>query len=98
MDRLRGMMEPRERRAEPRTEYIDISETLETPVRPRKPWFRKKETPPSQEAERVRYYYRKWIDQARQQGVEIEAAQTPLEAAEKILLQTSKIRRDFPTC
>lgn len=44
-----------------------------------------KETPPSQEAERVRYYYRKWIDQARQQGVEIEAAQTPLEAAEKIL-------------
>ncbi|MCG7384771.1 DUF4129 domain-containing protein [Paenibacillus sp. ACRRY] len=85
MDRLRGIMEPRERRAEPRTEYIDISETLETPVRARKPWFRKKETPPSQEAERVRYYYRKWIDQARQRGVEIEAAQTPLEAAEKIL-------------
>ncbi|MGF9698087.1 hypothetical protein [Paenibacillus sp. MABNR03] len=85
MDRLKGMMEPKERSAEPRTEYIDISETLETPVRERKTWFRKKELPPSEEAERVRYYYRKWIDSAKRRGVEIEGAQTPLEAAETIL-------------
>ncbi|MEO2204520.1 DUF4129 domain-containing protein [Paenibacillus pabuli] len=85
MDRLKDMMDPKERSAEPRTEYIDISETLETPVRTRKPWFRKKELPPSQEAERVRYYYRKWIDHAKRQGIEIEGAQTPLEAAETIL-------------
>ncbi|QOS77813.1 hypothetical protein JNUCC31_24140 [Paenibacillus sp. JNUCC31] len=85
MDRFKGMLQPGQKKIEPRTEYVDISETLEAPARTRKSWFRKKESLPSKDAERVRYYYRKWIDRAAARGVDIQSAHTPLEAAEAIV-------------
>ncbi|WP_440118038.1 DUF4129 domain-containing protein [Paenibacillus sp. QZ-Y1] len=85
MDRFKGMLQPGEKKVAPRTEYMDISETLEAPVKKRKSWFRKKEAPPAQQAERVRYYYRKWVSGAEHRGVDIQRAHTPLEAAETIV-------------
>lgn len=85
MERFKGLLQPGQKKVEPRTEYVDISETLEVPAKTRKSWFRKKESLPSQEAERVRYYYRKWIDRAAHRGVHIQGAHTPLEAAETIV-------------
>ncbi|MGC5770981.1 DUF4129 domain-containing protein [Paenibacillus pabuli] len=85
MDRFKGLLQPGQKKGEPRTEYVDISETLEAPAKMRKTWFRRKEPLPSQDAERVRFYYRKWIDRAAARGVDIQGAHTPLEAAETIV-------------
>lgn len=85
LERFKGLLQPVQKKVEPRTEYVDISETLEAPAKTRKSWFRKKEPLPSQEADRVRYYYRKWIDRAAHRGVDIQRAHTPLEAAETIV-------------
>ncbi|PQP82551.1 hypothetical protein C0Q44_14035 [Paenibacillus sp. PCH8] len=90
MDQFKGMLQPGEKKSEPRTEYMDISETLEVPTKVRKPWFRKKEGPPVQDAERVRYYYRTWIDKAAHRGAEIQGAHTPLEAAKTIVQHSPK--------
>ncbi|WP_336760638.1 DUF4129 domain-containing protein [Paenibacillus sp. USHLN196] len=94
MDRFKGILQPGEMKLEPRTEYMDVSETLEAPAKIRKPWFRKKEAPPVQDAERIRYYYRTWMDRAAHRGVGIQATQTPLEAAQTIIQNGVKPEED----
>jgi len=94
MDRFKGMLQPGEKKAEPRTEYIDVSETLDAPAKVRKNWFRKKEAPPAQDAERVRYYYRTWIEKAAHRGVVIQGTHTPLEAAQTIIQNGVKVEED----
>lgn len=90
MERLKGMMNPKDKKMAPQTEYMDISETLAAPTRVRKPWFRKKEPLPTQDRDRIRFYYRKWINSATRNGVHIEDSQTPLEAGESIEREGSK--------
>lgn len=85
MDRFKDMLQPGHRKAEPQTEYMDVSETLEAPNKVRKPWFQKKEALPVQDEERIRYYYRNWVRRAAQRGVSIEGTDTPLEAAQTII-------------
>ncbi|NMI02971.1 hypothetical protein HF638_03235 [Paenibacillus sp. SZ31] len=94
LDRFKGMLQPGVKKAEPRTEYMDVSETLEAPEKVRKTWFRKKEVPPVQDAERVRYYYRTWIDKAAHRGVGIQGTHTPLEAAQTIIQNGVKQEED----
>ncbi|MBU5355657.1 hypothetical protein KQI74_25720 [Paenibacillus barcinonensis] len=89
-ERFKGMLQPAQKREAPKTEYVDISELLEVPTQVRKRWFRKKESVPAQCGERIRYYYRTWVNQALQRGVGIEKSHTPLEAAETIIKSGSK--------
>jgi len=83
-ERFKGLLQPVQKRQEPRTEYVDISETLEVPTKVRKRWFRKKEPVPTQAGERIRYYYRVWVSNAMDRGVKVEKSYTPLETAESI--------------
>ncbi|MCW3792705.1 hypothetical protein OM416_14025 [Paenibacillus sp. LS1] len=94
LERFKGMLQPGVKKAEPRTEYMDVSETLEAPEKVRKTWFRKKEVSPVQDAERVRYYYRTWIDKAAHRGVGIQGTHTPLEAAQTIIQNGVKQEED----
>ncbi|WP_338542643.1 hypothetical protein [Paenibacillus tundrae] len=90
MERLKGMMNSKDKKMTPPTEYMDISETLAAPTRVRKPWFRKKEPLPTQDRDRIRFYYRKWINSAARSGVHIEGSQTPLETGEIVQREGSK--------
>ncbi|MDT0121812.1 hypothetical protein Q9R46_04110 [Paenibacillus sp. RRE4] len=83
-ERFKGWLQPVQKRQEPKTEYVDISETLEVPTKVRKRWFRKKEAVPTQAGERIRYYYRAWVSNAMVRGVKVEKSYTPLETAESI--------------
>ncbi|MGF6356014.1 uncharacterized membrane protein YvlD (DUF360 family) [Paenibacillus sp. 4624] len=83
-ERFKGLLQPVQKRQEPKTEYVDISETLEVPAKVRKRWFRKKEPVPIQAGERIRYYYRVWVSNAMDRGVQVEKSYTPLETAESI--------------
>lgn len=83
-ERFKGLLQPVQKRQEPKTEYVDISETLEVPTKVRKRWFRKKEPVPTQAGERIRYYYRIWVSNAMDRGVQVEKSYTPLETAESI--------------
>ncbi|WP_434752128.1 hypothetical protein [Paenibacillus amylolyticus] len=89
-ERFKGLLQPVQKRQEPKTEYVDISETLEVPTKVRKRWFRKKEPVPVQAGERMRYYYRIWVSNAVERGAQIEKSHTPLEAAESIKKSHSK--------
>ncbi|PZT53406.1 hypothetical protein [Paenibacillus silvae] len=89
-ERFKGILQPVQKREAPKTEYVDISESLEVPAQIRKRWFRKKESVPAQSGERIRYYYRTWVNQALQRGVAIEKSHTPLEAAETIIKSPSE--------
>lgn len=88
--RFKGMLQPVQKRQGPKTEYVDISETLEAPTKVRKRWFRKKEPVPVQAGDRIRYYYRMWVSQAVERGAPIEKSHTPLEAAKTIKMSHSK--------
>ncbi|MCM3131443.1 hypothetical protein M3629_01510 [Paenibacillus polysaccharolyticus] len=83
-ERFNGLLQPVQKRQVPKTEYVDISETLEVPTKVRKRWFRKKEPVPTQAGERIRYYYRVWVSNAMDRGVQVEKSYTPLETAESI--------------
>ncbi|MBR2566442.1 MAG: DUF4129 domain-containing protein [Paenibacillus sp.] len=83
-ERFKEMLRPVQKKQEPRSEYVDISETLEVPTKVRKRWFRKKEPVPAQSADRIRYYYRTWVSFAMKRGFQIEKSDTPLEVAETI--------------
>lgn len=96
-ERFKGMLQPVQKREASKTEYVDISESLEVPTQLRKRWFRRKESVPVQGGERIRYYYRTWVNQALQRGVGIEKSHTPLEAAEAIMKSsnTSDMKSHF---
>lgn len=49
---------------------------------------------PAQDAERVRYYYRTWIERATHRGVGIQGTHTPLEAAQTIIQNGVKLEED----
>ncbi|WP_145328930.1 hypothetical protein [Paenibacillus xylanexedens] len=83
-ERFKGLLQPVQKRQEPKTDYVDISETLEVPTKVRKRWFRKKEPVPTQAGERIRYYYRVWVSNAMDRGAKVEKSYTPLETAESI--------------
>ncbi|MGO4530615.1 hypothetical protein AB4Z30_16140 [Paenibacillus sp. 2TAF8] len=89
-ERFNGMLQPVQKRQEPKTEYVDISETLEVPTKVRKRWFRKKEPVPVHAVDRIRYYYRIWVGNAMERGAQVEKSHTPLEAAESIKKSHSK--------
>lgn len=84
VERFKRWLEPGESKKEPITAYMDVSESLQMPAKKRKQWFRKKDSLPSEDGERVRYYYGHWIRNAKRLGVRLPDSSTPLEAAEVI--------------